>query len=129
MTDTQPSRLLPKLFERVDPSRPLTVLILGPALPETVSFFSQFRCKLHVVDLARELFDDLLNYLSPEAIAALMANLRPHLHPDSLGHCLAPHTSRTPAGDTYFGIADAQSFRVRRIQPVRLEWDRNSART
>tara|TARA_R110001592_G_scaffold363323_1_gene684055 strand:- start:163155 stop:163670 length:516 start_codon:yes stop_codon:yes gene_type:complete len=33
----------------------LTVLNIGPALSETVEFFSQFRCKLYFIDL----FDDL----------------------------------------------------------------------
>jgi hypothetical protein len=146
MTETQSSRLLPALFEHVDPSWPLTVLILGPALPETVTFFSQYRCKLHFADLSRDLplrvdpeaggslqqrmelalelpgaalfdvclFWDVLNYLHRDAIKALMDNLRPHLHPDSLGHCFAPHNSKTPAAESYYGIRDTQSFSVRR---------------
>ncbi len=146
MTDTQSSRLLSELFRRVGSSSPLAVLNLGPAVPETVNFFSQFRCKLHIADLSRELplradpeaqqslrqrmeqalalpgavffdlclFWDVLNYLDREAIAALMDNLRPQLHSDSFAHCFAPHSSRTPASDCYYGISDEQSFSVRR---------------
>lgn len=55
MTETQPSRLLSSLFEHVGDDRPLSVLNIGPALPETVSFFSGYRCKLHVADLYSEL--------------------------------------------------------------------------
>jgi hypothetical protein len=47
----QASKLLPQLFEGLDSSRRVTVLEVGRALPETVAFFSQFRCKLHVPDL------------------------------------------------------------------------------
>ena len=52
----QPSKLLSGLFRRVDPERRLTVLEIGPALPETVDFFSQFKCRLHFVDLFNEPF-------------------------------------------------------------------------
>lgn len=55
MSELQPSRLLPALFEHVDDEWPLTVLHIGPALPETVQFFSAFRCKLHFADLYDEL--------------------------------------------------------------------------
>ena len=45
------SKLLAGLFSHVDPEKRLTVLEIGPALPETVAFFSPFRCRLHFVDL------------------------------------------------------------------------------
>ncbi|WP_116364476.1 hypothetical protein [Parahaliea mediterranea] len=152
MTTTQPSRLLPALFENVDADWPLTVLHIGPALPETVNFFSDYRCKLHFADLYEELplrraeegepslderleralalpggalfdlcfFWDVLNFLSRDAITALMSQLRPHLHPDTLGHCFAPHNARTEASPHYYGIADSGHLRVRqrpRIPP------------
>ncbi|GAB3270750.1 hypothetical protein [Parahaliea aestuarii] len=145
MTTTQPSRLLPALFEHVDDDWPLTVLHIGPALPETVNFFSDYRCKLHFADLYEELplrrgaegepsleqrferalalpggalfdlcfFWDVLNFLNRDAIGALMAMLRPHLHPDSLGHCFAPHNARTAASSQYYGIADSGNLTVR----------------
>ncbi|MBT4519455.1 MAG: hypothetical protein HOC23_05570 [Halieaceae bacterium] len=55
MTSTQPSTLLASLFEHLDEERCLTVLDIGSALPETVDFFSRYRCKLHFVDLFSEL--------------------------------------------------------------------------
>jgi hypothetical protein len=51
----QSSKLLPVLFDNLDYHRRLTVLDLGRAMPETVEFFSQFRCRIHVVDVYSEL--------------------------------------------------------------------------
>lgn len=47
----QSSRLLPALFGKLSPDRCLTVLDVGPAMPETVRFFSAYRCRLHIQDL------------------------------------------------------------------------------
>lgn len=52
----QQSKLFPELFRMVDVNRRLTVLEIGPALPETVDFFSAFKCRLHFVDLYGEPF-------------------------------------------------------------------------
>ncbi len=51
MTPSQSSVLLPSLFERIEEGQRLTVLHIGSALPETVEFFSRYRCKLHFIDL------------------------------------------------------------------------------
>jgi hypothetical protein len=50
----QSSRLLPSLFENISPERRMTVLDVGPAVPETIRFFSGFRCRLHVCNLFEE---------------------------------------------------------------------------
>jgi hypothetical protein len=55
MTATQPSKLLSSLFAHFDVDQRLTVLHIGPALPETVEFFSRFRSKLFFVDVFGEL--------------------------------------------------------------------------
>jgi hypothetical protein len=52
----QKSKLFPSLFRLRDVNRRLTVLEIGPALPETVNFFSQFKCRLNFVDLFNEPF-------------------------------------------------------------------------
>lgn len=54
-SSTQASKLLPHLFENIDEERAVTVFHVGPALPETVNFFSSYRCKLHFIDLFSEL--------------------------------------------------------------------------
>lgn len=52
-TDTTPmprkqqTLLFPSLVKNVDPDRRLSVLEIGPALPETVDYFSQYKCRLH----------------------------------------------------------------------------------
>ncbi len=60
----QPSKLLPQLFGDLG-GRSLTVLDLGRALPETVHFFSQFRCKIHVVDVYSELQSGRMDHNAP----------------------------------------------------------------
>ena len=51
-----PSKLLGSLFQLVDINHRLTVLEIGTALPETVDFFAQYKCRLHFVDLFDEPF-------------------------------------------------------------------------
>lgn len=147
---TQASRLLPFLFEQVDDEQLITVLNVGPALSETVNFFSGYRCKLYFADLYPELplhteeengedtgpelerrleealqlpdevqFDivflwDVLNFMSSDAIDALMDKLRPHLHPKSRAHCFAVHSSQIPIADHYHGIVDEEHLSVRK---------------
>ena len=55
MASTQSSKLLSSLFENVAPDQRLNVLHIGPALQETVDFFSAYRCRIHFVDLFSEL--------------------------------------------------------------------------
>jgi hypothetical protein len=50
------SKLFGSLFQSVDVDRRLTVLEIGAALPETVNFFGQFKCRLLFVDLFNEPF-------------------------------------------------------------------------
>lgn len=52
----QHSKLFPGLFKMLDANHRLTVLEIGPALTETVDFFSDFKCRLHFVDLFNEAF-------------------------------------------------------------------------
>lgn len=47
MSRTQQSLLFPSLVKRVNPDSRLSVLEIGPALPETIEFFSQYKCRLH----------------------------------------------------------------------------------
>ena len=48
---TQTSKLLPSLFQHFDQEQAVTVFHVGSALPETVDFFSNYRCKLHFIDV------------------------------------------------------------------------------
>ena len=50
------SKLLAGLFRHVDADHRLNVLEVGPALPETVEFFSGYRCRLNFVDFYDEPF-------------------------------------------------------------------------
>ena len=55
MIEQQSSQLLPGLFEAITEDQRITVLHLGPVLPETLEFFSGLRCKLYINDLFAEL--------------------------------------------------------------------------
>ena len=55
MSEQQSSQLLPGLFEAITEDQRISVLHLGALMPETVEFFSDFRCKLYVNDLFAEL--------------------------------------------------------------------------
>ena len=55
MSEQQSSQLLPGLFEAITEEQRFNVLHLGPVLPETVAFFSDYRCKLYINDLFAEL--------------------------------------------------------------------------
>lgn len=55
MSSTQPSKLLDSLFQHIDQEQRLTVFDVGPARPETVSFFSRYRSKLYLADMFSEL--------------------------------------------------------------------------
>ena len=56
VADRLDSKLFGSLFQTVDVDRRLTVLEIGSALPETVDFFAQFKCRLLFVDLFSEPF-------------------------------------------------------------------------
>ena len=58
--ERQPSKILPALFSGLDLERPLNVLDMGPAIPETLTFFSHLRCRLHFVDFYGEAVLELL---------------------------------------------------------------------
>lgn len=47
MHGSQQSLLFPALLKRIDPRRRLKVLEIGSAFPETVRFFSQFKCRVY----------------------------------------------------------------------------------
>ena len=55
------SKLLPLLFERIDSNRRLTIFDIGPATPETVDFFSQFKCRIFFADLFSEQIANVSN--------------------------------------------------------------------
>ncbi len=51
MPRTQQTLLFPNLVKKIDPDRRLSILEVGPALPETVEFFSRFKCRLQFASM------------------------------------------------------------------------------
>lgn len=63
----QPSKLFPSLFRSLATDERLTILEVGSALPETVDFFSRYKCRIHFVDLfAEPLMQNLHRVSGPE---------------------------------------------------------------
>jgi hypothetical protein len=50
----QQSLLFPSLFGKIDGDRRFRILDVGPAFPETLDFFSVYRCRLHFAALYEE---------------------------------------------------------------------------
>ncbi len=71
MSRTQQSLLFPSLVKQIDPDRRLCVLEIGPALPETTEFFSQYKCRLH---FAAMYTDPVLQMQSGEFTQAELAD-------------------------------------------------------
>lgn len=71
MSRNQQTLLFPTLVKRIDPHRRLSVLEIGPALPETISYFSQFKCRLH---FAAMYSDPVLQMQMKEASEAELAD-------------------------------------------------------
>lgn len=55
IASTQTTQLLPELFRGLNEDQRIEVLHIGPALGDTIAFFSRFRCRLQVFDLFAEL--------------------------------------------------------------------------
>lgn len=47
----EPAKLFRSLFSDIDLERRVTVLEIGSALPETIDFFANFKCRLYFADL------------------------------------------------------------------------------
>jgi SAM-dependent methyltransferase len=60
--EQQQTQLLPLLLEPIDDEQSITVLDVGAGVPETVTYFSRYRCRLHFAAL----FD--AHALRPEAM-------------------------------------------------------------
>lgn len=70
LSRTQQTLLFPALIKRINPDRRLSVLEIGPALPETIEFFSQYKCRLH---FAAMYTDPILQMQSGEYTEAELA--------------------------------------------------------
>jgi len=65
----QPSKIFSSLYRTPDVNQRLTILEVGSALPETVEFFSRYKCRIHFLDLFSEpLVRDLQKATSPQEI-------------------------------------------------------------
>lgn len=72
----QPSKIFGSLYRLLDVNHRLTVLEVGTALPETVEFFSRYKCRIHFLDLYSEpMIHDLQNVASKQEIQQRFSDL------------------------------------------------------
>ena len=67
---TETSQLLPMVLERLDLGERFRVLDAGPATPQTVEFFADYKCHLHFADLYDEAVLLEQDTLEPEDLEA-----------------------------------------------------------
>ena len=85
----QPSKIFASLFRKPEPGHRLNVLEVGPALPETVEFFSRYKCRIHFLDLFSEpMIHDLQNVASKQEIQQRFSELLAFPPDTSLDICL-----------------------------------------
>lgn len=90
---------------------PLYVPEDGPA-----DFEQQWRNILQLPKDARFdlcLFWDLFNFLSADALTALMTVLQPHLHERARGHAFSVHNPRHSLQNCLYGIRDTNTLSIR----------------
>ncbi len=134
---SQASQLLAELFEQLEPEQAVSVLHVGPALPETVAFFSGYRCRLHFLDLFGDLPLDPGEETGGDGerrIAALMQfpegtrfdlclfwdlfNYLPPRCVTTLASCLEPHLQPRALGHG-FGVHNVRSPQQARVYGIR----------
>lgn len=133
---SQVSQLLAGLFEQFEPEQAISVLHVGPALPETVAFFSRYRCKLQFLDLFGELplapgEEDGDDERRLAALAQFPAGTRfdlclfwdlfNYLPPrcvTTLASCLEPHLQPRALGHG-FGVHNVRSPQQARVYGIR----------
>ena len=65
----QPSKLFSSLVQKPADDHRLTVLEIGSALPETVEYFSRYKCRIHFLDLFSEpMFHQLAEMSNPKEV-------------------------------------------------------------
>ncbi|TDJ22496.1 MAG: hypothetical protein E2O58_11430 [Gammaproteobacteria bacterium] len=136
--DVEHSLLLPKLFEGLRDDERLMILDLGPAVPETVEFFGQFRCRLYFADLFSEptdgdsatpfqtlldypvqvqfdlcLFWDFLNLLNVDELRAFNAALKPYVHRGTRAHGFAAMSATHALSIHHYGVRSTHELVVR----------------
>jgi len=86
----QPSKLFSLLLRKnMDAGHRLTILEAGPALPETVDFFSRYKCRIHFLDLFSEpLVHDLQKVTSAKETRQRFEELFGFLRGTKLDICL-----------------------------------------
>ena len=135
--EQQSSMLLPRLLQGFQHDEPLRVLDMGSAHPDTVEFFSDYRCRLIFADYQGEstddepgedwhqrltrgsdicfdvcLFWDALNYMSTQTLVQFNSALAPLIHKDTLAHAFAVRPPAPTLTAQRYGISAIDTLSV-----------------
>ena len=123
---------------------PAAVLDVGPAVPQTLDFFGQFRCRIHFADLFDELeavarsgdrvdffdlldfpagtqfdlilFWDFLNYIDRPYFEAFNESLSRYIHEGTRAHAFIAFSPGVPLTGYQYGISRRDQLVVRSEQ-------------
>ena len=134
------TRILPEAFDGLDAGTTLNILDVGPAEPQSIDFFSRFRCRLYVANLfnpasaahglesAPAFFDsvdgvrfdvcflwDYINYPDDDAFAEFMSALSDHVHDKTRLYAIGAYAAELPLRAYRYAIADIDKVA---IQPI-----------
>ncbi len=123
------SQLLPGVLERLGLQRRFTVFDAGSATPDTVAFFSEYKCRLHFADLYEDAiiveqdqledaelqarFDELLAFAVESFDLCLLWDAPNYLNPrarNAFGNALRPFIHRGTLAHGYCAFKETQPF-------------------
>ena len=146
----QTSRRLPALVlisQHLDGEGPFTVLDVGPGVSGTVSFFSQFRCRLYFLDLFDQLseavsdpfndipadvrFDvcllwDYVHFLDEQQLTLFVQALRPFIHNGTVFHLIIAYSKFSPLQKLRYKVDKNGSLILKSDDSVRAPCPRTS---
>ena len=132
------TRILPEAFDGLDAGTTLNILDVGPAEPQSIDFFSRYRCRLYVANLfnsaspahglesAPAFFDtvdgvqfdvcflwDYINYPDNDALTEFISILTDHVHEKTRLYAIGAYSAELPLRAYRYAIADADKVAIR----------------
>ena len=134
----EPTRILPETFDGLDTGTTLNIFDAGPAEPQSIEFFSRFRCRLYVANLynpafpahgvesapaffesvGRVRFDvcllwDYINYPDDDALAEFLSILTDHVHEKTRLYAICAYIAKSPLRACRYAMSDTGKLAIR----------------
>ena len=139
----EPTRILPETFDGLDTGTTLNILDADPAEPQSIDFFSRFRCRLYVANLynptfpahavesapaffesvGRVRFDvcflwDYINYPDDDAFARFLSILTDHVHEKTRLYSICAYMAKSPLRACRYAISDVDRLAIRPVEGI-----------